>query len=54
MFGVFLEDCTPDNEDWNHSKELFKQVHNPCGPFFSPTSGGWWAKREVKVLKNHS
>lgn len=28
-------------------KNLSKQVHIP------PTFGGWWAKREVKVFKNH-
>jgi hypothetical protein len=22
-------------------------------PFFSTTSGGWWAKKEVRVFKNH-
>jgi hypothetical protein len=38
-------------------KELFsKQVHNLIyyQPFFSPTSGGWWDRRDIDVFKNHN
>jgi hypothetical protein len=40
--------------DWERSlpKNLSKQVHfsPPHHPFFSITSGGWWATREVKAF----
>jgi hypothetical protein len=34
-------------------KNLSKQVHFPHILSFSTTSGGWWAKREIKAFKNH-
>ena len=40
---VFVE--LPQRTFLNRSTSLY--------PFFSPTSGGWWATKEVKVFKSH-
>jgi hypothetical protein len=34
-------------------KNLSKQVYFPISFGFSYFSGGWWARREVKVFKKH-